>query len=85
MLVQGLAVSLRVPDALTVIKYICEVGVSPGEEVWFTSFLVSYSLWWHCCLLRKLDLFLTLMSTVLSNGSFVCIVAGSFWEDSEMS
>ncbi|XP_057450489.1 uncharacterized protein LOC130742404 isoform X2 [Lotus japonicus] len=34
-LVQGLAVSLRVPDALTVIKYICEVGVSPGEEVPF--------------------------------------------------
>ncbi|KAF1862303.1 hypothetical protein Lal_00026829 [Lupinus albus] len=35
MLIQGLAASLRVSDALTAIKYICEVGVSPGEEVRF--------------------------------------------------
>ncbi|XP_061361039.1 uncharacterized protein LOC133304967 isoform X2 [Gastrolobium bilobum] len=35
LLIQGLAASLRVSDALKVIKYICEVGVSPGEEVRF--------------------------------------------------
>ncbi|KAK7251429.1 hypothetical protein RIF29_34619 [Crotalaria pallida] len=35
LLIQGLAASLRVSDALRVIKYICEVGVSPGEEVRF--------------------------------------------------
>ncbi|CAL0330987.1 unnamed protein product [Lupinus luteus] len=35
LLIQGLAASLRVSDALTAIKYICEVGVSPGEEVRF--------------------------------------------------
>ncbi|KAK7318103.1 hypothetical protein RJT34_02801 [Clitoria ternatea] len=34
-LIQGLATSLRVSDALRVIKYICEVGVSPAEEVPF--------------------------------------------------
>lgn len=34
MLIQGLAASLRVSDALSVVKYICEVGVSPSEEVW---------------------------------------------------
>ncbi|XP_057419579.1 uncharacterized protein LOC130713793 isoform X2 [Lotus japonicus] len=34
-LINGLAASLRVSDALSVIKYICEVGVSPGEEVPF--------------------------------------------------
>ncbi|RYR19619.1 hypothetical protein Ahy_B03g064465 isoform B [Arachis hypogaea] len=34
-LIQGLAASLRVSDALRVLKYICEVGVSPGEEVRF--------------------------------------------------
>ena len=33
LLIQGLAASLRVSDALRVLKYICEVGVSPGEEV----------------------------------------------------
>ncbi|KAL9330020.1 hypothetical protein ACSQ67_005023 [Phaseolus vulgaris] len=35
LLIQGLAAVLRVSDALRVIKYICEVGVSPGEEVRF--------------------------------------------------
>lgn len=35
LLIQGLAAVLRVSDALRVIKYICEVGVSPGEEVPF--------------------------------------------------
>ncbi|MCI07728.1 pentatricopeptide repeat-containing protein, partial [Trifolium medium] len=35
LLVQGLAASLRVSDALSVVKYICEVGVSPSEEVPF--------------------------------------------------
>ncbi|XP_058732122.1 uncharacterized protein LOC131603721 [Vicia villosa] len=35
MLIQGLAASLRVSDALSVVKYICEVGVSPSEEVPF--------------------------------------------------
>ncbi|KAK4262900.1 hypothetical protein QN277_028394 [Acacia crassicarpa] len=35
LLIQGLASSLRVSDALRVIKYICEVAVSPGEEVPF--------------------------------------------------
>ncbi|GAU32601.1 hypothetical protein TSUD_71490 [Trifolium subterraneum] len=34
-LIQGLAASLRVSDALSVVKYICEVGVSPSEEVPF--------------------------------------------------
>ncbi|XP_040986527.1 uncharacterized protein LOC121234595 isoform X2 [Juglans microcarpa x Juglans regia] len=34
-LVQGLAVSLRVSDALRIIEDICQVGVSPGEEVPF--------------------------------------------------
>ncbi|MED6132010.1 hypothetical protein PIB30_015373 [Stylosanthes scabra] len=34
-LIQGLAGSLRVSDALRVLKYISEVGVSPGEEVRF--------------------------------------------------
>lgn len=32
-LVQGLAVSLRVSDALRMIDDICRIGVSPGEEV----------------------------------------------------
>ncbi|RZC13674.1 hypothetical protein D0Y65_012992, partial [Glycine soja] len=32
---QGLAAVLRVSDALRVIRYICEVGVSPGEEIPF--------------------------------------------------
>lgn len=32
-LIQGLAASLRVSDALTMIRNICKVGVSPGEEV----------------------------------------------------
>jgi pentatricopeptide repeat protein len=32
-LVQGLAASLRVSDALRIIEDICQVGVSPGEEV----------------------------------------------------
>lgn len=32
-LVQGLASSLKVSDALKTIDYICRVGVSPGEEV----------------------------------------------------
>ncbi|XP_027339779.1 uncharacterized protein LOC113853557 isoform X2 [Abrus precatorius] len=35
LLIQGLAASLRVSDSLKVIKYICEVGVSTGEEVPF--------------------------------------------------
>ncbi|KAF7828135.1 PPR superfamily protein [Senna tora] len=35
LLIQGLASSLRVSDALRVIEYICEVAVSPGEEVPF--------------------------------------------------
>ncbi|XP_028794831.1 uncharacterized protein LOC114750399 isoform X1 [Neltuma alba] len=35
LLIQGLASSLRVSDALRVIKYICEVAASPGEEVPF--------------------------------------------------
>ncbi|XP_059443206.1 uncharacterized protein LOC132175324 isoform X2 [Corylus avellana] len=34
-LVQGLAASLRVSDALRIIEDICQVGVSPGEEVPF--------------------------------------------------
>lgn len=34
-LVQGLAASLRVSDALTIIASICQVGVSPAEEVLF--------------------------------------------------
>ncbi|KAL5750179.1 hypothetical protein ACOSP7_024782 [Xanthoceras sorbifolium] len=34
-LVQGLAASLKVSDALRLIDYICRVGVSPGEEVPF--------------------------------------------------
>lgn len=38
MLIQGLAASLRVSDALSVVKYICEVGVSPSEEVWLKEF-----------------------------------------------
>lgn len=32
-LIQGLAASLRVSDALRMINNICQVGVSPGEEV----------------------------------------------------
>lgn len=32
-LVQGLAASLRVSDALRIIEDICQAGVSPGEEV----------------------------------------------------
>lgn len=32
-LVQGLASSLRVSDALRIINNICQVGVSPAEEV----------------------------------------------------
>lgn len=39
-LIQGLAASLRVSDALSVIKYICEVGVSTGEEVCLNNFRV---------------------------------------------
>lgn len=35
LLIQGLAAVLRVSDALRVIRYICEIGVSPGEEVPF--------------------------------------------------
>ncbi|KAF8033375.1 hypothetical protein BT93_D2090 [Corymbia citriodora subsp. variegata] len=35
LLVRGLAASLRVPDALSVIDIICQVGVSPGVEVPF--------------------------------------------------
>ncbi|KAJ7952152.1 Pentatricopeptide repeat (PPR) superfamily protein [Quillaja saponaria] len=35
LLIQGLAASLRVSDAIRVIEYICQVGVSPGEEVPF--------------------------------------------------
>ncbi|KAK3228065.1 hypothetical protein Dsin_007927 [Dipteronia sinensis] len=34
-LVQGLAASLKVSNALRLINYICRVGVSPGEEVPF--------------------------------------------------
>ncbi|KAL5552301.1 hypothetical protein UlMin_002477 [Ulmus minor] len=34
-LIQGLAASLRVSDALRMISNICQVGVSPGEEVPF--------------------------------------------------
>lgn len=41
LLIQGLAASLRVSDALSVVKYICEVGVSPSEEVGLNNFLVS--------------------------------------------
>lgn len=33
LLVRGLAASLRVSDALTIIANVCRVGVSPGEEV----------------------------------------------------
>ena len=39
-LVQGLAASLRVSDALRMIDDICRVGVSPGEEVWTKFFFV---------------------------------------------
>ncbi|KAL9690114.1 hypothetical protein QQ045_010508 [Rhodiola kirilowii] len=35
LLVLGLALSLRVSDALKVISYVCQLGVSPGEEVPF--------------------------------------------------
>ncbi|KAL8201010.1 hypothetical protein R6Q57_012349 [Mikania cordata] len=35
LLVQGLAASLRVSDALRIIANVCRVGVSPGEEVPF--------------------------------------------------
>ncbi|XP_052625128.1 uncharacterized protein LOC111894309 isoform X2 [Lactuca sativa] len=35
LLVRGLAASLRVSDALTIIANVCRVGVSPGEEVPF--------------------------------------------------
>ncbi|KAK1438516.1 hypothetical protein QVD17_04325 [Tagetes erecta] len=35
LLVQGLAASLRVSDALRIIATVCRVGVSPGEEVPF--------------------------------------------------
>ncbi|KAJ8764924.1 hypothetical protein K2173_010389 [Erythroxylum novogranatense] len=35
LLVQALAASLKVSDALRIIDYICRVGVSPGEEVSF--------------------------------------------------
>lgn len=37
-LVQGLAASLRVSDALRIINNICQVGVSPAEEVPFSGF-----------------------------------------------
>lgn len=33
LLIQGLAASLRVSDALSMINGICQVGVSPSEEV----------------------------------------------------
>jgi pentatricopeptide repeat protein len=32
-LIRGLAASLRVSDALRIIEDICQMGVSPGEEV----------------------------------------------------
>ncbi|GKF30445.1 hypothetical protein Tco_0100243, partial [Tanacetum coccineum] len=35
LLVRGLAASLRVSDALSIIGTVCRVGVSPGEEVPF--------------------------------------------------
>lgn len=34
-LIEGLASSLKVSDALKMIDYISRVGVSPGEEVLF--------------------------------------------------
>lgn len=40
-LIQGLAASLRVSDALRMINSICQVGVSPGEEVKNISFLCT--------------------------------------------
>lgn len=43
LLILGLAASLRVSDALKVIEYICEVAVSPGEEVWLKLFLSCFS------------------------------------------
>lgn len=38
-LVQGLAASLRVSDALRIINNICQVGISPAEEVLSFTFL----------------------------------------------
>lgn len=35
LLVQGLASSLRVSDALKMINAVSRIGVSPGEEVWY--------------------------------------------------
>lgn len=72
MLIQGLAASLRVSDALSVVKYICEVGVSPSEEVRLNEFLCLHH--FMSRVLQKLNLFW-----------FLRFVAGSLWEDSEVS
>lgn len=37
-LVQGLATSLRVNDALRIIGYVCGMGISSEEEVTFVAF-----------------------------------------------
>lgn len=42
MLVNGLAASLRVSDSLKIIRDICRVGISPAEEVTYSSFCNSY-------------------------------------------
>lgn len=42
MLVNGLAASLRVSDSLNIIRDICRVGISPAEEVIYSSFCNSY-------------------------------------------
>lgn len=38
LLVQGLATSLRVNDAIRIIGYVCGMGISSGEEVQFVAF-----------------------------------------------
>lgn len=43
LLVQGLAASLKVSDALRIIANVCRVGVSPGEEVWMQ---FSFRIFW---------------------------------------
>ena len=42
LLVQGLAASLRVSDALKMIGAVSRVGVSPGEEVWMSLFFYFF-------------------------------------------
>lgn len=75
LLIQGLAAVLRVSDALRVIRYICEIGVSPGEEVRFSIFkILCYA---FGIVSQRLDLPLTPMLIIL-------VIAGSVWEDSQM-